>query len=124
MYLLDSNVVIDFCNANLPDNTRKLLQKNEPQISVITRIELFGSKKIPIKERLKLEQFIEISTVYDTISIEIINHAIRIRQEYRTDLPDAIIAATALAYNLILISRNISDFKNIKGLQIIDSYNL
>lgn len=124
MYLLDSNVVIDFCNAKLPDNARILIQNNQPQISVITRIELFGSKKIPEKERLKLGQFVEISTIYDTININIINRTIHLRQEYRTDLPDAIIAATALTYNLILITRNISDFKNIKELRIIDPYNL
>lgn len=124
MYLLDSNAVIDFCNANLPDNAKKLLQSNQPQISVITRIELFGSGKTPEHERLQLEQFVRISKVYDRINLEIINHAIHIRQVYRTDLPDAIIAATALAYNLILISRNISDFKNIEGLQVINPHNL
>jgi predicted nucleic acid-binding protein len=124
MYLLDSNAVIDFCNAKLPDNAKNLLQNNQPQISVITRIELFGSSKTSDEERIKLEQFVQIATVYDRINPAIIDHTIRIRQVHKTDLPDAIIAATALAYRLILISRNISDFKNIEGLQVIDPYNL
>jgi predicted nucleic acid-binding protein len=42
----------------------------------------------------------------------------------RGRLPDAIIAATALVYDLVLISRNISDFKNIDGLQVIDPHSL
>ena len=33
-----------------------------------------------------------------------------------------IIAATALAFNLTLVTHNIVDFKNIKGLKLIDSY--
>ncbi len=39
-------------------------------------------------------------------------------------LPDAIIAATALVYDLFLISRNTGDFKNINYLKLIDPYNL
>jgi predicted nucleic acid-binding protein len=39
-------------------------------------------------------------------------------------LPDAIIAATAIVYNWALISRNTKDFKNIKGLKVIDPFAL
>jgi hypothetical protein len=35
---------------------------------------------------------------------------------------DAIIAATALHHNLILITRNISDFEKINGLEVINSH--
>ena len=37
-------------------------------------------------------------------------------------LPDAIIAATALVYDLTLISRNVSDFKNIEGLKVLNPF--
>jgi predicted nucleic acid-binding protein len=37
-------------------------------------------------------------------------------------LPDAIIAATALVYDLTLISRNVIDFKGIQGLKVIDPF--
>ncbi len=124
MYLLDSNVVIDFCNAKLPLNAKDLLQNIEPNISVITPIELFSSSKIPELEKLKLTQFVEIATVYDRLTLEIINHVIHIRQKYKKPLPDAIIAATAISYHLILISRNISDFAHIEGLKVIDPYHL
>jgi hypothetical protein len=36
-----------------------------------------------------------------------------IRKKHKIKLPDAIIAATALVYELSLVSRNVSDFKNI-----------
>jgi len=124
MYLLDTNTVIDFCNSKLPLNAKNLLNSSEPAISVITHIELFASPKITEKERVQLEQFVQIAIVYDNINADIIKHAITIRQEYKTPLPDAIIAATALAYNFTLITRNKADFKNIKGLRIIDPYDL
>lgn len=47
-----------------------------------------------------------------------------IRKNYNIKLPDAIIAATALIYGLILITRNTSDFKSIEGLEIIDPFVL
>jgi len=94
-----------------------------PAISVITHIELFASPKISEKERLQLEQFVQIATVYDHVNAAIVAHAIAIRQQYKTPLPDAIIAATALTYNLELVTRNKDDFKNIDGLRIIDPYD-
>lgn len=124
MYLLDTNAVIDFCNAKLPSNAKKLLSEIDPAISVITRIELFASNKIPDEEKRVLEGFISISTVYDNINEAIVSRAISIRQQHNIKLPDSIIAATALAYNRILISRNTNDFQNIGDLQLINPYAL
>jgi len=42
-----------------------------------------------------------------------------LRREHRIKLPDAIIAATALANQFTLITRNTTDFWNIKGLTFI-----
>jgi predicted nucleic acid-binding protein len=50
--------------------------------------------------------------------------SIEIRKAHKIKLPDAIIAATALIHNLILITRNISDFKNIEGLRVINRYEI
>jgi predicted nucleic acid-binding protein len=125
MYLLDTNTVIDFFNAKLTDAGKLfLLSIDEPKISVITRIELFSSAKIPTDERLRLEEFVKQTKVYDTLNIDIINQTILIRQTHKTKLPDAIIAATALVYGLTIISRNIKDFQNIDGLKVIDLYTL
>jgi len=45
-----------------------------------------------------------------------------IRKVHKIKLPDAIIAATALIYNLTLITRNAKDFKNIDGLKIVNPF--
>jgi len=38
--------------------------------------------------------------------------------------PDAIIAATALAYDLTLTTNNEKDFSHIKGLKIVNPYKV
>jgi predicted nucleic acid-binding protein len=52
------------------------------------------------------------------MNAEIKNKAIQIKQKYKLKLPDAIIASTAILYNLPFISAD-SDFKNIKELNLI-----
>jgi predicted nucleic acid-binding protein len=124
MYLLDTNTVIYFCNSKLPEGAKNLLSEINPAISVITSIELFASSKIQEKERAALEAFVVMALVYDHIDIAIVAKAITIRQLYKTKLPDAIIAATAPAYNLILATHNIPDFENIEGPHVIDPFNI
>lgn len=124
MYILDTNTIIDFCNSKLPENGRKLLAGIEPSISVITQIELFASSRIPLQEKLNLEAFVGICTVYDSINANIVNKTIAIRQQHKIKLPDAIIAATALVYDLVLITRNTGDFKNIEGLEVVNPFEL
>jgi predicted nucleic acid-binding protein len=117
MYLLDTNTVIYFCNSKLPERARSLLFSIDPAISVISTIELFANSNLPAKEKASLEAFVAFSRIYDYTDGGIVSKAIIIRQ---TKLPDAIIAATALANNLTLITHNISDFRKIKGLRLVD----
>jgi len=49
---------------------------------------------------------------------------ISIRKIHRIKLPDAIIAATALVNGLELVTRNINDFKNIDGLNLINPWDM
>ncbi|TAG91271.1 MAG: type II toxin-antitoxin system VapC family toxin, partial [Bacteroidetes bacterium] len=70
-----------------------------------------------------LYDFMEIASILP-INEAVIDKTITIRQTKKIALGDAIIAATALVYNLVVISRNTADFKNIAGLQVIDPHNL
>jgi len=54
----------------------------------------------------------------------VIVKTILLRQQFKIKIPDAIIAATALVYDLSLVSHNNKDFKSIQGLTVIDPYNL
>ena len=56
------------------------------------------------------------------ITEEISDKTIELRKDYKIKLPDALIAATALVYNFTLVSRNVSDFKRIVGLNCVDAH--
>lgn len=124
MYLLNTNTIIDFLNAKLPLNANELLFSIEPKISFITRIELFSSSKISETELISLNDFINIVTVLDNITTEIISICIELRKKYKLKLPDALIAATAINNDLILLTRNEKDFENVQELKFINPYKL
>jgi len=47
-----------------------------------------------------------------------------LRKAYCIKLPDAVIAATALTYGLILLRRNLSDFGGIEGLKVVNPWDM
>ncbi len=124
-YLIDTNAVIDYLGGKHPALGMEFMNKvvdAVPHISVVTKIEVLGFNATD--EHYKtLSDFINDSTIFD-LTNEVVEASIEIRKKYKTKLPDAIIAATAQVYDLVLISRNISDFKNIEGLSVIDPHNL
>jgi len=58
------------------------------------------------------------------ISVDVIDQCVRLRKGKKIKTPDAIIAATALAYGYSLITNNEKDFAGIKGLKIINPMKL
>lgn len=120
-YLVDSNAIIDFCNGHLPTNGRDFMMGLSPEISIVTNIELFATKNISPEEYELLEKFVAFSVKHD-VNKDLIDTTIMIRQNYKIKLPDAIIAATALVYNLTLISRNSKDFGGIADLEFINPH--
>ncbi len=122
-YLIDTNSVIDFLNKRLPEQAREFLIAIEPAISVITQIEIFSKRDLPTTERSDLQAFVEIARTF-LLDEDIALKTIEIRIKYKTKLPDAIIAATAIHYDLSLITHNVSDFKRIVELEVIDPYTL
>jgi predicted nucleic acid-binding protein len=124
-YLIDTNVVIDYLGNKLPASGMDFMNTvidAVPNISVVTKIEVLGFNA-PEQHYQLLTNFIHDATVLD-LSNNVVEASIDIRKKHKTKLPDAIIAATALVYDLVLISRNTSDFKNIDGLQVIDPHSL
>lgn len=120
-YLIDTNIVIDYLGNRLSINGMNFMNTvfdSVPNVSVITKIELLGFNA-PENHYKVLLNFIDDSTVFD-LTNNVIETSIEIRKKHKTKLPDAIIAATAMVHDLILITRNISDFKNIDGLKVID----
>ena len=122
-YLIDTNAIIDFFNGKLPSQGRQLLSTIEPAISIITLIELFSSSNINQQELQQLQRFVDIALIH-SINLQVAIETIEIRKKYKIKLPDAIIAATAIVYNLKLVTRNVSDFDKISNLELINPYTL
>ncbi len=121
-YLIDTNAVIDYLNNKLPANSTELIDGIDTQISVIVRMELLSWTEATLQQLQVLQEFINGSTVFG-LEEKIILKAIEIRKSAKVKLPDAIIAATAFTNELVLITRNANDFKNISNLQVLNPWN-
>ena len=127
-YLWDTNTAIYYLQQQLPPSAEKFIDAllnntGRPVISAITEIELLCWKTTTRKDQEVLYNFIGDSLVIE-LEQPIKLKTADIRKACRIKLLDAIIAATAIMYNLSLISRNTTDFKNIPALTIINPYTL
>jgi predicted nucleic acid-binding protein len=124
-YLIDTNIIIDYTSNLLPepviDFVENLLE-NEFQISVISFIEVMGFNETDDK-LAKLAHFLSFATVMPLDDL-VTQSTIDLRRKMKIKLPDAIIASTALAYNLILVTRNSKDFDKIENLEVINPHLL
>jgi predicted nucleic acid-binding protein len=114
-YLIDSNILIEFTGQLLPEMVYLELSSiidSDFNISFINKIEVLAHPTADFR----WQNFIAQSTIFKADD-EIINKAIEIRKARKIKIPDAIIAATAIANDLILLTRNMADFKNVKGLE-------
>ena len=113
-YLVDTNSIVDAQTKKLPPNGLAFVAEvidEEFTVSFVSYIEFLGYKDAT----KAMEEFISMAAVIE-INKEIINATIGIRRSRKIKLPDAIIAATAVVNKRTLITRNIADFSNIKGL--------
>jgi predicted nucleic acid-binding protein len=54
---------------------------------------------------------------------DVIERTVKLRQQEKMKLGDAIIAATALEFGLPLVTRNVDDFKHMVGLRVINPFD-
>jgi predicted nucleic acid-binding protein len=122
-YLIDTNSVIDYLDNKLPSNAANMLDEEELEISVISRMELLAWPNAELKQISVLNQFIS-SVVIWGLDEPVILKGIEVRKSIQIKLPDAIIAATSIVHGLNLVTRNINDFKNVKGIKLINPWDL
>jgi len=124
-YLIDTNVVSDYLLASLPANGLQFMDNvidAVPNLSIISQIELLCWKTDAAMEQ-NIKNFIADSVIFN-ITPKVIAHCVNLRRNKRTKTPDAIIAATAMAHDLTLVTNNERDFTNIIGLNIINPYEI
>jgi len=122
-HLIDTNVWIDALAGRLSAESFLLVsvEVEWAGYSAITRLELFGFPGIKVSEESKIKDLLK---PFEEVAVtsDIIDRAIKIRKKSKVKVPDAIIAGTALACDCRLVTRNVDDFKGIKGLQIINPF--
>ncbi|MEA1052266.1 type II toxin-antitoxin system VapC family toxin [Lamprobacter modestohalophilus] len=113
-YLFDTNIVIYYFNGLTADDALHQVLAGSFNISVITKIEFLGWSEFASDPRLysQARAFIGHARVFE-LSAEIVEQTIRLRQQFKTKTPDAIIAATALVNDLTVVTHNTSDFTRL-----------
>ncbi|MDR1840070.1 MAG: type II toxin-antitoxin system VapC family toxin [Treponema sp.] len=120
-YLLDSNIIIGYLAGRIPSSSMETISAiidQVPHISVISQIEVLRFNDTPENESI-LANFINMSIIHP-LSPVVVWRTVELCKKSKIKLPDAIIAATALTENFTLITMNISDFKNISGIKLLN----
>ena len=111
--LLDTNAVL-YALSDL--KYLKILKGYTLFISFITELELLSYPSISDKDKRIIKKFISKTTIFD-VSEQIKENTIYLRKKYKLKLPDAIISATALSYNMVLMTNDKELFK-LKDIEI------
>ena len=121
----DTNITVYYLQQQFSVSAEKfmdeLLIEYQPAISVISEIELLCWKSHSEKDEIILRSFIQDAIVIE-LETSIKLKTAEIRKSTKLKLPDAIIAATAIEFDLILLTRNVSDFNKIPSLKFINPF--
>ena len=125
-YLIDTNVISHLFSNRLPETGKEFVTEiinSNFIISVVVEIEVLTHHEDPEKLPF-IEEFISMAEILP-LDREITKKAIELRRNNRKlKLGDAIIAATAIINQLTVVSNNVKDFINIKGLKIVNPHSL
>jgi predicted nucleic acid-binding protein len=114
-FVLDTNAARDFLGDRLKDP----LPEGNYVISVITELELLAYPDITREEEAEIRAFLN-DVQIEGLTKPIKTNAIDLRRRFRLRLPDAIIAATALSRDAVLMTND----KKILSLEEIRTHVL
>jgi predicted nucleic acid-binding protein len=121
-YLIDTNILIEYTGNLLPESANSFISQvidKQFTISIINKIEILGHNTAG----KDIDIFIGLADIIE-LTEPIANKTIEIRKAYKTKLPDAIIAATAIVNKLSIVTRDIKDFEKIEGLKVLNPYDI
>jgi predicted nucleic acid-binding protein len=119
-FFLDTNIILYLLHGD--ETIAELLDGKQFFVSFISQLELLGYPGLHEDEKVKIKQFLDECTIID-INEGIKQQVMEIRSSLRIKLPDAIIAASAIFYDLPLISAD-KDLKKIKNLGLVIYYDI
>lgn len=126
-HIWDTNTVIYYLQRQFPPKAEvfmdSVLAAGPPVISAITEIELLCWRTGDEKGEATVRSFIDDSVIIE-LTKEVKLETAQIRKAHRIKLPDAILAASAIVLGHRLITRNVKDFKNIEGLDLVNPWEV
>jgi predicted nucleic acid-binding protein len=113
-YLVDTNVFIGLLNKH-PSVANFL--EDHWYYSFITEIELLGKVGIKAAEIKEIKSLLGICTkiIHSDLLDDLV---IKLRQQSKIKIPDALIASTSMHYNLPLLTFD-KDLAKVKGLSVV-----
>jgi predicted nucleic acid-binding protein len=121
LILCDTNILISWFRGDLETLSRleKIGLENIliPSVTLMELLQGIRNKpeSLQLKKKLKAYNIIHFNEITSKLSIELIE---RYKLSHGLLIPDAIIAATAITFNLKLFTYNLKDFKFIPGIQL------
>lgn len=129
MYLLDTNVFVDMLRGNLT-YAYDMMRKSDASLfatSTIVRAELLcGASKMPNpeQERFRVESLLlpfRSLPFDDACAVQYGRIRAQLESAGETiGANDCLIAATAVAHSMVLVTHNVREFQRVPGLQIED----
>ena len=117
-FLIDTNIIIYLTQKKL--NINDFAKAGDRlYISTITYMEALG---FPFQNQHEETVITKFCDTFERLFLtkEVEKQVINIRKSHKIKLPDAIIAATAITYQLTFVTCNTNDFKKISGLKILE----
>lgn len=90
----------------------------EVAVSALSQVEVLGFHSLEARDAIYLQLALK-RLPQLAITDAVLKSAVQVRQQFRLKTPDAIIAATALEHNLVLVTTD-NGFGRVAGLGLID----
>jgi hypothetical protein len=100
-FVLDTNIILYFLGGRLADS----FPDGAYAISVISELELLAYPGLVSSEEQRIRDFLSDVPVTD-LTQSVKHHAVSLRKRFGLKLPDAIVAATALALEATLLTND------------------
>jgi predicted nucleic acid-binding protein len=125
-YLIDTSVAIKYINLTLPESGIAFIDafiNEDCTISFVSEIELQVWHPPNPDDIIVYKEFVLQSHIIN-INPGIVSETITIRKNHKLKIADAIIAATALTFDITLLADNDNDFEKVPFLKYINPRKL
>ena len=123
LYLIDTNILIYYLQGEeVAVSFFENIMDRELCISLINKIEVLSFPDLSENEEMEIKQFL-LNFVTLNVDDSVAEETIRIRKKYKLKLGDALISATSIIHDAVLVSRNEMDFNKVEGLKLLNPYS-